>query len=126
MVKEAKWQVTLGLLARAAAVCYRVRIVLLVLAGTAGVWFGFTVVAADGQSAHSLLALTVLLWALLLLCCGYLLPGIPAAVGPGDGFGARIRKRLLMGCYLLAVLIAIASAVFCAWLSLRALGLSLD
>lgn len=122
---EAPSRVTLKLIAGGAAVLFRLRVVFVVIAIAAGIWFGWAIANPATQSAKALIPLTVMLWAGLALGIGYMLPSAPQAILPGDGFWLRTKKRCVLFGYALAVLAALVLGGFALVLSLRALSLSL-
>lgn len=121
---EPKSRVTLKLIAGSAAVLFRLRGVFIVIAVAAGIWFGWTVFGSEPESAKALVPLAVLLWSVLALGIGYLLPGLPPAIGAGDGVWASIKKRCILLGYGLAVAAALILGGFALLLSLRALKLA--
>ena len=121
---EAKSRVTLKLIAGTAALLFRLRAVFIVVAIGAGIWFGWTVFVPEIQSAKALVPLAVLLWSVLALGIGYLLPEPPLAIAPGDGFWSRTKKRCILLGYGLAVAAALLLGGFALMLSLRALKLA--
>ena len=120
---EPKRGVTLGTLAAIAHGLYRWRLALALLGAASAVWFLAVIADPDAAGEAGLLPLAVLMWSGLGLGIGWTLPRLPAAVGPDDGFGQRLRKRLLLGIYGLGALLMLGLALFSLWLTWRALGL---
>lgn len=121
---EPKSRVTLKLIARSARLAFRLRGVFIVIAIAAGIWFGWTIFGLETESAESLVPLAILLWSVLALGIGYLLPGLPPAIAAGDGFWTRTKKHCSLIAYGLAVAAALILAGFALLLSLRALKLA--
>jgi hypothetical protein len=121
---EPKSRVTLKLIAGAATLLFRLRGVFIVIAVAAGIWFGWSVFGSEFDSATALIPLAVLLWSVLALGIGYLLPGLPPAIGAGDRFWVRTKKRCILLGYGLAVASALILGGFALLLSLRALTLA--
>jgi len=121
---EPKSRVTLNLIAGAATVLFKLRGVFIVIAVAAGIWFGGSDFGSAPESARALVPLAVLLWSVLALGIGYLLPALPPAIGAGDRFWTRTKKRCLVLGYGLAVAAALLLGGFALLLSLRALQLA--
>lgn len=121
---EPKSRVTLKLIAGSANLLFGLRGLFIIVAIAAGIWFGWTVFGAETESAKALVPLAVLLWSVLALGIGYLLPALPPAITPGDGFWTRTKKRCIQLGYGLAVAAALILGGFALMLSLRALKLA--
>jgi hypothetical protein len=119
---EARWRVTLRRIAAISAQLHRFRALLFVLAAVSAAWFVWTVVGDSGSTRHSLLALSVLLWACIGLGAAYTLLRPPPDIGSGDGLWARLKKRATFAGYTLVVLLVVALTGVAAWVSLRAFG----
>lgn len=122
MVMEASWRVTLRRIAAISAHLHRFRAVLLAFAAVAAAWFVWTVLGDSATARHSLLALSMLLWACLALGAAYTLLRPPPVIGTDDGLWLRMKKRVSLAVYALAVLLVVALTGVAAWVSLRALG----
>lgn len=125
MVNEATSRVTLRIVARTAALLYRIRLVFIAIAAGAGAWFGLSLVFDTGGSGRSLLALTVLLWAGVALGVACTLPRVPADVAADDRFGRRMAKRLQLAAYWLGFVVWLGLAAFAAVLTYRAFSIGI-
>jgi hypothetical protein len=121
---QGKSPVTLRHVARTAAALSRFRGVFIVTAVLAGLWFGWRVIDTDSASARALVPLAVLLWSVLALGIGYLLPRQPPAIRQRDRMWVRVKKRLVAGAYVVAVFAALLLGLFALMMSVRALNLS--
>ena len=125
MVIKRSRLVTLDTVAWLAIALYRVRLLLLVIAFLATVWFVISVVDSSAASTRALLPLTLGLWAALGLGIGYTLTRRPPAIEAGDGLGLRLRKRVILAVYFLAVVAIFGLAASAVLFSLRAIDLAL-
>ncbi|HEY5666802.1 MAG TPA: hypothetical protein VIV64_08780 [Gammaproteobacteria bacterium] len=117
--------VTLDAVAALATFLFRLRRFLLGVCVIAGAWFVVSVVDSSAASARALLPLSLGLWSALALGIGYTLTRRPPAIGPEDGFGRRLSKRLVLAAYVVAVAGILALAAFAVLFSVRALDLAL-
>lgn len=92
----------------------------------AALWFVAEALFGSTGTPRSLWALNLLLWAVLALGIGLLLPRRPAEPAAGDGFWRRVERRVLISVYGLAVLFALGLVGFNLLLTWRTLGLSFD
>lgn len=125
MVKDAASCVTLRRVAGFAAWLARIRPLIMVLTGVSAAWFLYEIGWAEASGARSLLALSGLLWTGIALGIGYTLPVAPRAVGVGDSFRLRLRKRLLQVAYGIVLALTVALVLVASGLTARAVSIGM-
>jgi len=123
MVNEPVYRVTLGRIAAAAGLLYRLRSLLLVLGLVGAVWFG-GVTLGSAPSARAMIPLTLILWSALGLGVGHTLARLPEPARPDDGMRRRIRQRVLLAVYMLATAVSVALAGLAVVMTFRTVGLT--
>ena len=123
MVIERHGRVTLDAIAGFARLLHRLRLVFIVAGIAAAVWMLWAIFNPDVASSALLLAIAALLWVGLALGAGSLLPQTPRAIEPGDGWRLRLRKRLAVLAYGLALLSALVLTLLALNMTLRAIGM---
>lgn len=121
---EAKSRVTLNLVTALAGYLHRFRAVFLVVALASAGWFAVSISRSASNSAHSLLALSVLLWAVLALGTGFTLVRPPPALDAETRIGRRFKVRVLQVAYWSTVVMILLLAGLAAMMSLRAVRLA--
>lgn len=125
MVIKRSRLVTLDTVAMLATALYRVRLFLLAVGLIAAAWFVLSIIDSSAASVEALLPLSLGLWAALALGIGHTLTLRPPAIEPGDSFGRRLRKRLILVAYVAAVVAILGLGAIAVLFSVRALDLTL-
>ena len=123
MVNEPAYRVTLGRIAAAAGLLYRLRALLLLLGLIGALWFG-GVTLGSAPSSRAMIPLTLILWSALGLGVGHTLARLPERVGPDDGLRRRIRQRVLLAVYLLATAVSVVLAGLAVFMTFRTVGMT--